>query len=93
MGNLAFPRLLLCTSPALGLGLLLQVELVRVLAREGQPQVRIGQAGDAPPPGGAGEEANLHEVGFVHVLQGHGLLADGGGQGLQAHQDRRRSSR
>ena len=45
----------------------------------------IGTPGDAPAPGGAGEEAHLHEIGLVHVLQGDGLLVDGGGQGLQPH--------
>ena len=45
----------------------------------------IGLGGDAPAPWGAGEEAQLHEVGLVHILQGDRLLVDSGGQGLQAH--------
>ena len=45
----------------------------------------VGQTGHATPSGGALDEAQLHEVGLVHVLNGDGLLADGGGQGVQTH--------
>lgn len=51
-----------------------------LLPLEGQTQVLVGQAGDAAPPGGAGEEAHLHEIRLVHILQGHGLLPYGRGQ-------------
>ena len=49
------------------------------------PQVLVCLAGDAAAPGGAGQEAQLHQIGLVDVLQGDGLLADGGGQGIQPH--------
>ena len=45
----------------------------------------VGQRRHAAPPGGAGEKAQLHEVRLVDILQRHGFLADGGGQGFQAH--------
>ena len=48
-------------------------------------QVLVCLRRHAPAPGRPGQEAQLHQVWLVHVLQGHGLLADGGGQGLQAH--------
>ena len=45
----------------------------------------IGQGGDAAAPGGAGEEAQLHQVGLIDVLQCDGLFTDGGGQSFQAN--------
>ena len=38
------------------------------LALEGDVQVVVGQGGDAAAPGGAGEKAQLHEIGLVDVL-------------------------
>ena len=61
------------------------VHIRRRAAGDGQVQMLIGLPGDAPAPGGPGQEPDLQEVRLVHVLQGHGLLVDGGGQGLQAH--------
>ena len=45
----------------------------------------IGPPGDAPASGRAGEEAHLHQIGLVYVLQGDSFLVDGGRQGLQTH--------
>ena len=45
----------------------------------------IGLGGDTAATGGAGKEAQLHQIGLIHVLQGHCLLVDGGCQGLQTH--------
>lgn len=50
-----------------------------------QSQVFKGLVGDAAAPGRAGEKAQLHQIGLVHILQGDGLLVDGGGQGVQAY--------
>ena len=38
------------------------------LSVEGDVQVLIGKGGDAPTPGRPGEEAQLHEIGLVHIL-------------------------
>ena len=51
----------------------------------GQAQMSVCFFGDTPPSGGAGEEAHLHQIRLVDILQSDGLLVDGGGQGLQAH--------
>ena len=45
----------------------------------------IGPLRDAAAPGRPGQEAQLHEVWLVDILQRDGLLPDGGGQSLQAH--------
>ena len=45
----------------------------------------IGPLRDAAAPWRPGQKAQLHEVGFVNILQRDGFLPDGGGQGLQAH--------
>ena len=52
------------------------------LALIGDMQVVVGQGGDAPSPGRPGQEAQLHQVGLIYILQSDGFLADGGGQGL-----------
>ena len=51
----------------------------------GDVQVVVGQRGDAPAPGGSGQKAKLHQIGFVHIFQGHRFFSDGSRQGLQAH--------
>ena len=45
----------------------------------------ISKPGDAAAPGGAGQEAQLHEIGLVHILQRYGFFADGSSQRLQTH--------
>ena len=39
------------------------------LALIGDAQMVIGQGGDTAAPGGAGQKAQLHQVGFVHIFQ------------------------
>ena len=51
----------------------------------GDVQMVISQRGDASASGSAGQEAQLHQVRLVNILQGDRLFADGSGQGLQAH--------
>ena len=48
-------------------------------------QVLVGLPRDAAATGRAGQEAQLHQVRLVHILQRNGLLADGGGQCVQPH--------
>ena len=43
----------------------------------------IGAAGDATAARCARQEADLHQIRLVHVLQRDGLLTDGGGQRVQ----------
>ena len=45
----------------------------------------ISAAGDAAPPGRAGQKAHLHEIRLVNVLQRDGLLVDGGRQRVKTH--------
>ena len=51
----------------------------------GNVQMVVCQGGDTAAPGSPGQEAQLHQVRLIHILQGHGLLANGGSQGFQAH--------
>ena len=48
-------------------------------------QVVIGLVGDAAAAGGAGQKAQLHQIGFVHILQRYGLFADGSSQCFQTY--------
>ena len=56
-----------------------------LLSVVGNVQMVIGKGGDAPSPGGTGQEAKLHQVGLVHILQRYRFFTDGGGEGLQTH--------
>jgi hypothetical protein len=47
--------------------------------------VLVGPGGGDAAPGGALQVAVLDEVRLVHVLDGAGLLSDGGGQGVEPH--------
>ena len=45
----------------------------------------VGRWGADAPTGRAHDEAQLHQVGLVYVLDGHCVLACGGGQRVQSH--------
>ena len=51
----------------------------------GNVQMVVGQGGDAAASGGSGQEAQLHQIGLVNILQSHSFFTDGGCQGLQTH--------
>ena len=48
----------------------------------GDAQMLIGGNCDTSAPGGAGEEAQLHQIGLVHILQRYRFFPDGGSQSL-----------
>src|SRR2546423_460184 len=55
------------------------------LGGDRHPEVGEGRRGGHPAPGGALEKPLLQEVRLVDVFHRLGLLADGDGQGRQAH--------
>ena len=61
----------------------LQGQLLRL--RTVDVQVFVGFPCHAAAPGRAGQEADLHQIRLVDILQRDGFLSDGGGQRLQAH--------
>ncbi len=46
--------------------------------------MKVGCCGGAPASGGAGQKADLHQIGLVHILNGDGLLI-ATAQSIQAH--------
>ena len=45
-----------------------------LLTIHGNVQMVIGQLGDASAPGCPGQEAQLHQIGFVYIFQGNSFF-------------------
>ena len=55
-----------------------------MFAGEFDAEVLVGEAGGDAAAGGAVEEADLDEEGFVDLFEGVLLLGEGGGEGVEA---------
>ena len=55
------------------------------LSVKGNVQVLISKGSDAAATGCAGQKAQLHQVGLVHIFQCDGLFTNGGGQGFKTY--------
>ena len=51
--------------------------------RRSQTEVLIGEPCDTPSARGAADKAQLHEVWFIHILNGNSFLPNGGCQRIQ----------
>ena len=45
----------------------------------------VSQCRDAAASGSTGQEAQLHEIGFIYIFQGYGFFANGGSLRFQTH--------